>query len=84
MLLHNPLLRRYWFQTATGFGFGVTAFSVEDAKHLLGQAVPGHYREAEVLNIIEDMDIRSLDQNHVVPNIGPPNLRGVWFPLLSL
>ena len=84
MQLHNPLLRRYWFQTATGYGFGVTAFSVEDAKQLLRQTVPDHYHAAEVLNIIEDVDIRSLDQNHVAPNIGPPNFRGVWYPSLNL
>jgi hypothetical protein len=82
--LHNPLLHRYWFQTAIGFGFGVTAFSVEDAEHLLVHTVPGSYHDADVLNIIEDVDIRSLDQNQVVPNMGPPNLRGVWFPLLNL
>ena len=33
---------------------------------------------------VEDIDIRELDQNHVVPNMAPVNLRGVWFPALSL
>jgi hypothetical protein len=28
--------------------------------------------------------VRDLDQGHVIPNMGPPNLRGVWFPMLNL
>ena len=30
-----------------------------------------------VTDIIEDVDVSTLDANHVLP----PNLRGVWFPL---
>ena len=82
--LHNPLLRRYWFQTKKGLGFGVTAYSLADARHLLATIVHDRYRESDVLIIIEDIDIRILDQRHIIPNMGPPNLRGVWYPLLSL
>jgi hypothetical protein len=39
----------------------------------------------EVLEVVEDVDVRDLDQGHVVPNIGPVNFRGVWYPnLISL
>jgi len=34
-----------------------------------------------VTDIIEDVDVSTLDANHVLPNMAPPNLRGVWFPL---
>jgi hypothetical protein len=33
--------------------------------------------------VIEDIDVRDLhlvDQSHVVPNMGDPSIRGVWFP----
>jgi len=81
--LNNPvLLRRFWFARAQGFGFGVTAYSLEDARHLLAQAVGSN--EYESIRIIEDVDIRDLDQGHVIPNMGPPNLRGVWYPRLNL
>jgi hypothetical protein len=35
--LHNRLLKRYWFRTTERLGFGVTAFSVEDARALVEQ-----------------------------------------------
>ena len=34
-----------------------------------------------IKRMIENVDIRELDQGHVVPNMKPPNWRGVWFPL---
>ena len=37
--LNNPLLRRYWFKTKEHFGFGVTAFSLEDAMRLIDDAL---------------------------------------------
>jgi hypothetical protein len=80
--LNSSLLRRYWFKTEEGFGLGVTAYSLDDAKALLrGANVLWDY---QVLDIVEDVDIRDLDQNHVIPNMGPPNFRGVWYPNLSV
>jgi len=34
-----------------------------------------------VASSIEDVDIRTLDQGHVIPNMLPPSWRGIWFPL---
>jgi len=31
-----------------------------------------------------DVDVRELDQRHVVPNMGPPSIFGVWYPRLNL
>lgn len=82
--LNNPLLRRYWFKTKLHLGFGVTAYSLEDAKKLIDEVTHNSGIEYEVLEVTEDVDIRNLDQNHVVPNMSAPNFRGVWFPLLNL
>jgi hypothetical protein len=82
--LNNPLLRRYWFKTDPYLGVGVTAYSVEDARSLVEAAAQSLHMKFEVLEIIEDVDIRDLDQGHVVPNMGPPNFRGVWFPRMNL
>jgi hypothetical protein len=80
----HTLLTRYWFKTKTGLGFGVTAFSLEDAKALVAERARELQREYEILEIVENVDIRELDQGHVVPNMNPPNLRGVWFPMQAL
>jgi hypothetical protein len=32
------------------------------------------------LHVTEDVDIQTLDQGHVLPNMGVPSERGVWFP----
>lgn len=80
-------LRRFWFQFAARPGFpsslrlgcGVTAFDLHDARRLLeervfrGEAPP-------IASVTEDVDVSSLDPGHVLPNMLPPNHRGVWFP----
>ena len=81
-VLHDPLLRRYWFKTKLHFGFGVTAYSVDDARRLVDDAARRLNWDYEVLEIVEDVDVRNLDQGHVIPNMGPANFRGVWFPNL--
>jgi hypothetical protein len=78
--LNTPKLRCYWFKTKEDLGFGVTAYSLDDAKHLVGDAARSLGMNYEVLEIIEEVDVRTLDQNHVVPNMGAPNFRCVWFP----
>ncbi len=82
--LDNPLLRRYWFKTKEHFGFGVTAHSLDDARYLVEDTACSLGMNYEVLEVIEDVDVRTLEQSHVVPNTGAPNFRGVWFPNLNL
>jgi hypothetical protein len=33
---------------------------------------------------VPDVDIRTLDAKHVLPNAGPVVVRGVWYPRLNL
>ena len=79
--VQQPVLTRFWFKTAKGYGIGVTAYSLDDAKNLISN-IDGLV-DANVISVIADVDIRTLDQGHVIPNMGPPNLRGVWFPNFS-
>lgn len=64
-----------------GWGCGVTAYSEEDAITILKEDVFSSYEYVDPIEIIRDVDIRTLDQNHVVPNMGAPVFRGVWFPM---
>jgi hypothetical protein len=78
------MLIRYWFKTDIGFGYGVTAFSQSDAESLLASFVERIGKDRKVVEIVPNIDIRTLDQNHVIPNMGPSNIRGVWYPSLNL
>lgn len=73
-------LRRFWFRRPVGFGYGVTAYSDEDAERLLEQA--GLTRDW--VEVVEDVDVSKLDSGHVLPNVGLVSVRGVWFPALNL
>jgi hypothetical protein len=89
-------LRRYWIEpawpkpegTVAGllepFGFGVTAFSLDDALGLLRREFfePMGSPLPPVRGVIEDVDVSTLD-DHVRPNMHPPNWRGVWYPMLK-
>ena len=77
-------LHRFWFRTAEGLGIGVTAPSEGSAEQLARDAAERLSLNFEVLEVIADVDIRTLDQDHVIPNMGPPSVQGVWFPMLNL
>jgi len=80
-------LKRYWFtfekfaeRTPLSLGCGVTAHDYEDAVGLLREHVFKGKAEPTITNCVENVDIRSLDQGHVAPNIGSVVERGIWFP----
>jgi len=76
---------RYWFEFDDNIphgmkmGCGVTAYSYDDALSILNDKV---FRNSslQIKQVIEDVDVSTLDQNHVIPNMSPPNIRGIWFP----
>jgi hypothetical protein len=80
-------LRRYWISFAgpnipVGFtmGCGVTALSRDDALAHLLKVWPAKHDGPAISNVAEDVDLTTLDQKHVLPNIGDVTRRGVWFP----
>ena len=77
------LLRRFWFPIPGHLGIGVTAASRADAEVLAADAAAQIGWPFVVAGVIEDVDVRDLDQNHVVPNMGVVSWRGIWYPRLS-
>ena len=81
-------LHRYWFEferdsapLACHLGCGVTAFGVEDARALI-RAETGSCPEPK--RIVVDVDVSTLEANHVLPNIVVPSSeRGVWYPTIK-
>ena len=81
------MLVRYWITfdglssaNALSLGCGVTARSKEDALEIVRVQVfdNGNFR---VSGIIENVDISTITDLHVRPNMGNVLMRGVWFPL---
>lgn len=66
-------------------GIGVTAYSEEDAFALIKeQGIDQWYAGAKKVNVTKGISIADLDQRNVVPNIGPMQLRGVWYPAANI
>ena len=77
------MLERFWFRTVGSLGYGVSAYSREDAERLLSEL--GYPRAGEhVVEVVESVRVQDLDLAHVVPNMGPISVRGVWFPQHNL
>jgi hypothetical protein len=83
------MLHRYWFTfenspqpSILNLGCGVTAVDEADARQMIeDQVYPAHGFQ-EIKGVVTDVDISTLDQGHVVPNMTMPLVRGVWFPRL--
>ncbi len=80
-------LKRYWFSfeksgvpTPLNLGCGVTAYGYDDAITLLHKHVFGTENLPPIVQCVEDVDVSTLDQKHVLPNIGLVTVRGMWFP----
>jgi hypothetical protein len=85
--MRGSWLTCFWITTGNRWGplgFGVTAWSPEDAIRLVkaqGFDIP---ENLEQLEIRANVTIAELDQNNVVPNMGPMIMRGVWYPRCNL
>ena len=80
-------LHRYWIrfelhpsQASPRPGCGVTALNYEDALAILSETVFRGKNMPTIEEVIDDVDISSLDQKHVIPNMEVPVWRGVWYP----
>lgn len=77
----------YWITTGDHWGplgFGVTAWSVEDALRLLKDEGFDLFDRLDHIHIQENVTFADLDKGHVVPNMGPMVMRGVWYPRRNL
>ena len=84
-------LTRFWVEfdysaegeppAGTRIGFGVTAIDRRDALQLIAHRVFSDGSLPPVKEIRKDVDVSFLDDGNVLPNMGPPHVRGVWFPL---
>jgi len=85
------MLKRYWLIVSADDklgprNFGVTALTIDQAKSLLKTTLTNiawQHISKEVIDkaeVIEDIDVSTLDEDHVLPNIGVVSRPGIWFP----
>ena len=77
--------RRFWFPLPSRRGIGVTAESEDEARAFAAEVLERYYPDGLELDaVVPDVDVSTLDARHVLPNIGSPAVRGVWYPRLNL
>jgi hypothetical protein len=83
-------LRRYWLrfdpsavESSFVIGIGVTGFDKPDALGLAEATCFQSSKMPDPAEVVENIDVRTLDQGHVIPNMHPPSERGVWFPKMG-
>jgi hypothetical protein len=84
MVLMALVLRRFWIKTSdpadpSRLGYGVTAYDEGDARDILS-FVAFQGVTPQVAEIRADVDVRDLDRGRILPNMNPPNSRGIWYP----
>jgi hypothetical protein len=67
-------------------GFGVTARSLDDALRIIRALGYGEYLPDDpgALRVRAGVTVAELDQPHVVANMGPIVVRGMWYPFVAL
>jgi hypothetical protein len=83
----NPGLTPFWIAPPSRngpLGFGVTAWSLADALRIIGALGYGDYLPDDLgaLRVTKGVNVASLDQAHVVANMGPIVVRGMWYPFI--
>jgi hypothetical protein len=67
-------------------GFGVTAWTVDDALGIIRALDYARYLPDDLtgVQVTEGVTVAELDQPHVVANMGPITLRGMWYPFVAV
>jgi len=65
-------------------GYGVTAFSLAEALTIIEDAGYSLPEDRSTLQIREGVRVSDLDQPHVVRNMGPIVVRGIWYPFTKV
>jgi hypothetical protein len=84
-------MRRFWFDfdfenyykipNGLKIGCGVTAYNYQDAIGLMEEKIFKGKQFPTINNVVENIDVSTLDKGHILPNMKPPNMRGIWFPI---
>ena len=81
------LLKTFWIVPPSQhgpLGFGVTAWNLDDALRIIRSLGYGWYLPDNLnsLTVRADITVAELDHPHVVANMGPIVVRGMWYPFI--
>ncbi|KAA5533741.1 hypothetical protein F0919_14510 [Taibaiella lutea] len=85
-------MTRYWFEfdfntyekkipPGLCYGCGITARDYNHAISLLKDKIFLDKNMPPISKCIENVDINTLDESKVIPNMTPPIYMGIWFPM---
>jgi hypothetical protein len=82
-------LTAFWIKSPfphAPLGFGVTAWSLDDALGIIAALDYGRYLPDDLagVQVREGITVAELDQPHVVANMGPIAVRGMWYPFVAV
>jgi hypothetical protein len=82
-------LTAYWLETSfrqVPLRFGVTARSLADAIAIIRAVGYSRYLPDELagVKVTEGVTVGDVDYSHVVANMGPIAIRGMWYPFVTL
>ena len=90
-------LKRYWFEFDLSEGelssyyacfptrgCGITAYDFNDALKIMRLFILRDDYFPKFSRIVENIDVSTLEENHILPNAGVPVWRGVWYPSYNL
>jgi len=82
-------LTAYWIVPPSPhgpLGFGVTAWLFDDAVQIIRAIGYGEYLpdDLNTLTVKKGITVAKLDQPHVVANMGPIVVRGMWYPFVTI
>jgi hypothetical protein len=82
-------LTAFWIRSPlphAPLGFGVTAWSFDDALSIIAALDYGRYLSDDRagMQVREGITVDDLEQPHVVANMGPIIVRGMWYPFVAV
>jgi hypothetical protein len=80
-------MRRFWiaieplpYASNLNLGCGVTAETEEEAVAILLERAAASNDAVSIRSITLDVDVSTLDDRHVLPNVGNIFRKGIWWP----
>ena len=87
-MIKDELLTAYWIsipdEPGFSFGFGVTAFTVEDAFNLLAERGCDFHVCASRADVCEIQDVAAIEYEHIRVNMGLILFRRSWYPCFNV